>query len=183
MRLFTGLSLPENAAAALGALLERLRTASPGQNWSPAANLHITLNFIGEFPESQLGELRSVLAGLAGAAPQISLRGLGWLPNPHRPRALLVPVRASDALGDLAGRTSAALEPLGVPREEREYRPHVTLARIKSPESLAPVRQVIAGWPTTDFGDFAPAAFHLYQSVTGPRGSVYSILESFPFVP
>jgi 2'-5' RNA ligase len=183
MRLFTGLSLPANAVDALGALLERLRAASPGQNWSPPANLHITLKFIGEFPESQLGELKAALGGLAGVAPRISLRGFGWAPNPHRPRALFVPVRASDALGDLAARTSAAVELLGVPREQREYQPHVTLARIKSPDSLAPARQVLAGWPAADFGDFAPAAFHLYRSVTGPRGSTYTILESFPFVP
>lgn len=183
MRLFTGLSLPASAEEQLGALLARLRAASPGQNWTPQANLHITVKFVGEFPDARLAELKSALAALPRSAPQVTLRGLGWLPNPHRPRVLFVPVRASEALAALARSTDEALGALGVAREPREYQPHVTLARIKAPETLAPARQVIASLPAAEFGEFTPPSFHLYRSLTSPRGSAYSILESYPFAP
>ena len=181
MRLFTGIRLPASQEEQLGELLARLRAESPAQNWSPRENLHITVKFVGEFPEARLGELRPALAGLPAGAPRITLRGLGWLPNPHRPRVLFVPVQATDALAELARRTDAALEELGVARETRAYAPHVTLARIKSTETLGPARQAIAALPSVEFGSFTPEQFHLYQSQTGPRGSVYTIRESFSF--
>ncbi len=179
MRLFAGLDLPDAIQQNLGALIGHLRPAA-AIRWSPAANLHITTKFIGERSSGDLARIEQALAGVRGPAIEITMRGLGWFPNPHNPRILFAAVRSPESLLDLARSTDAALEPAGVAREKRDYKPHLTLARIEERAELAELRQRIAALESDAFGQFTATAFHLYLSQPGPGGSVYSKLASFP---
>lgn len=176
MRLFTGLDLPEREMASLDALLAQLRPLAP-LRWSQAANLHVTTKFIGEWPEARLDELRAALSAVPSPGPvAITLSGLGWFPNPHQPRIFMAAVKAPPELSALAAATEAQVEPLGITREERPYRAHLTLARIAGPADLAALRRAVAGLPSTEFGSFEAGAFHLYLSESGR----YTKLASFP---
>ena len=83
MRLFTGIDLPLDIVRNLESLLDRLRPTAPVK-WSPAANLHITTRFIGEWPAERLPELEDALAAIpaAGAIP-IHVRKLGLEKTAH----------------------------------------------------------------------------------------------------
>lgn len=181
MRLFAGLDLPEGIQQRLARLVEELRPAAR-LRWSPAANLHITTKFIGEWEESRLSELKQCLGAVAGEPIRIGIRGLGWFPNPHNPRVFFAAVRAEESLAALAKATEAALEGVGIAREERPYSPHLTLARIDDRAGLVELRRRVASLTSDDFGEFTAAEFHLYLSRTGPAGSVYSKLATFPLV-
>ena len=176
MRLFTGIDLPERERAALAALIDEFRPLAP-LRWSVAANLHVTTKFIGEWPEPRLHELIEALAAVPVPGPfPISLDGVGWFPNPHQPRIFWVAVKAPPELGALAAATEMELErKLGIAREERPYRPHLTLARINGPADLSGVRRAVAALPSTAFGSFQPSSFHLYSS----EGGQYTKLASF----
>lgn len=179
MRLFTGLDIPERERSALTAVLDQLRPLAP-LRWSPPANLHVTTKFIGEWPEDRLAELKAALSTVPVNGPiGVSLTGLGWIPNPHTPRMFWAIVKAGPKLAELAAAIEGRLEPLGIAREERPYQAHLTLARIKAPMSLGPVRRAIAQLPGADFGSFEATAFHLYLSSAGH----YAKLASFPLVP
>lgn len=181
MRLFTGIDLPEPLAGRLDRLIHDLRPHAPVR-WSKVRNLHITTKFIGEWPEARLEELKGALAALPARAPlTIGLRGLGWFPNPHRPRIFWVAVQGGDPLRALASETETALEALGVAREDREYRPHLTLARIEANVEVAPLRRAVAALPPQDFGEFVAGCQHLYLSETGNGGSRYTKLATVDF--
>jgi 2'-5' RNA ligase len=158
-------------------VLDHLRPAAHAR-WVAAYNLHITTKFIGEWPESRLGELISALQPLGRFSPaEIIVSGLGWLPNPHSPRVLFVGVKADPPLAQLAAATEDAAAALGIARESRAFKPHLTLARIKDTAvPLAPLRQAIAKLEDTDFGTFDADVFHLYLSKPGPAGSIYTQL-------
>ncbi|MBS1828759.1 MAG: RNA 2',3'-cyclic phosphodiesterase [Acidobacteria bacterium] len=181
MRLFVGLDLPDNIKSNLGKLVDALRPTAK-MRWSPVANLHITTKFIGEWPEARLPEMKAALNEIKGIPPfTIDIRGLGWFPNPHRPRVFWAAVRAPEQLVELAAATEAAAFSLGVARETRAYSPHLTLARMPEPAlDLAAMRRAVAALPSDDFGAFDATAFHLYLSKMGPGGSVYSKLATFP---
>jgi 2'-5' RNA ligase len=66
-----------------------------------------------------------------------------------------------------------------VKTEERRYHPHVTLARIKDQSQVAALRGRVAEMSDLEFGEFEVRAFHLYESRTGPRGSVYTKLATY----
>lgn len=181
MRLFVGLDLPESVQLNLEKLVAALRPAAK-LRWSPVGNLHITTKFIGEWPEERLEEMKTALGNVRGIAPfSIAIRGLGWFPNPHRPRVFWAAVRAGEQLAQLAAATEDAAFSLGVAKETRAFAPHLTLARIPDPAvDLAALRRRVASLPTDDFGSFDTTAFHLYLSKMGPGGSVYTKLATFP---
>jgi RNA 2',3'-cyclic 3'-phosphodiesterase len=181
MRLFTAITLPQDVAGSLSQLIERLRPAAR-VHWSPASNLHLTTKFIGEWPKQRLDELNIALQRLPGREPiPIEVRGLGFFPNPHSPRVFWAAVHAGPELETLARITDQALQPLGVPAEQRPFSPHLTLARIKDPVPLQALRQAIASLPATDFGAFVADRFHLYSSQLNPGGSVYTRLSEYSF--
>lgn len=181
MRLFIGLDVPYEMRRNLELLLQLLRPQA-SIAWSSLSNLHITTKFIGEWPPHRLDELKRALESVPRPAPlAIRIRGIGWFPNPHHPRVLYAGIAAPDSLAQLAGDTETACAQLGIPRENRAFHPHLTLARIKPPADLAHLRQVISDLPSSDFGAFTSTEFHLYESRPGPAGSVYTKLSTCSF--
>lgn len=130
----------------------------------PAANLHVTVAFLGSVAESLVGEIRAV----GRAVPvepsfEIVFDEVAFWPKPQ----VLVAASSSPApeAAAIAARLWAGLVPLGIPPDFRPFKPHVTLARKvmkPAPElSLKPVR-----WPVN--------ALTLVESVTDPEGSRYT---------
>jgi 2'-5' RNA ligase len=180
MRLFTGLDLPAAVTASLERVQARLKP-SARIAWSPVANLHITTKFIGEWPEERLHELIGALAALPSRpAIRVSIRRLGFFPNPHAPRVFWCGVEA-EGLPQLAADTDHATATLGVEGEARAYSPHLTLARIKDRIDMRPLERAIAGVGSVEFGEFTADRFYLYRSRLTPSGSVYTKLAEFAF--
>jgi 2'-5' RNA ligase len=180
MRLFVGLDVPSEMRRNLELLLHLLRPKADIQ-WSPMGNLHLTTKFIGEYPDGDLGQLRSALELVYRPGPlKIAIRGLGWFPNPHHPRVFFAGIDAPEGFARLAAETEQACETLGIPAENREFHPHLTLARIRRPTDLAGLRKAVAELPSQDFGAFTATAFHLYRSELRPGGSLYTKLASYP---
>jgi|SRR5579871_2216171 len=182
MRLFTAIDISDDVRNHLERLLTHLRPAAH-LKWSPIYNLHITMKFIGEWPESELDQLKIALSCVPKrAAFSIDVRGLGWFPNPHHPRVFWAGVQAGPALEELAHAIEAALVPLGVPNEDRDFSPHLTLARIKQPVPLQTLRQAVTDMESVDFGAFTATSFSLYRSQPGSAGSIYTKLSEYSFV-
>ncbi len=143
-------------------------------------NLHITTKFIGEWEEERLEELRAALEEIEPVGTiEIAVRGLGWFPSERAPRVFWAGIEAAPGLAELARRTQERLARLGVPIERRKYSPHLTLARIKGPVNLTPLRSAVAALPSTEFGSFVADRFHLYLSELTPAGSIYTALDEF----
>ena len=187
MRLFVALEIPSAVRDNLAALIEELRVADAAgakhkARWVRAENLHVTLKFIGNVDTSKLDAIRAGLAEVSsGSAVELRFRGLGFFPNEKRPRVLWAGIDASADLAPLAARLDARLEKLGIPRETREFAPHLTLARFDSPgisdKLLAAARENV----TREFGAFRISEFHLFESKTRPAGAEYMRLSSFSF--
>jgi RNA 2',3'-cyclic 3'-phosphodiesterase len=179
MRLFTAIDISADVTEALRAFVSRLRsTAEIG--WSPVENLHVTTKFIGDWPEQRLDEMKHVLASVpVNGMIEIAVKGLGWFPNAHRPRVFWAGIEGGEPLRDLARATEQALAGLGVPVEEREYSPHLTLARIRETVALDSLHKALASFPAGcgfDFGSFRATQFFLYLSA----GGKYAQLAGFP---
>src|SRR5258708_14367603 len=124
MRLFCGIDLPEDIRERLERLLMHLRPAAH-LKWSPVYNLHITLKFIGEWPEEKLPQLEAALRSMPRRDPiPLEVRGLGWYPNPKNPRVFSAGVPDTDALTILAHATESGLDPLGTANETQPFAPN-----------------------------------------------------------
>lgn len=179
MRLFTGISLPQEVLDRLGGVLAELHETAE-LNWSVVDNLHITTKFIGEWPESRLDELKGALAAAEASGPiDIRIARFGYYPNPHKPRVLFAGVHAGPELPALAHRIDEACAGPGCQREERPYSPHVTLGKIRN-APIGSLRERIAAMDDQEFGSFTAREFHLYLSTSGLHGSVYTKIASYP---
>lgn len=182
MRLFVAIDIPEEVKARLEAFVDRLRPTAK-LTWSPVRNLHVTTKFIGEWPESKLGEIEQALAAVRPPGlVEIAVRGWGWFPNEKNPRVFWAGIEAGDSLRQLADDTERKVAKLGVPVEDRGFHPHLTLARRRTPVPLEKLRQTLAAGEEDpsrhEFGSFQAACFYLYLS----QGGKYTRLREFSLV-
>ena len=147
-----------------------------------AESIHVTLKFIGHVEETQLSAIKDSLANVKLSGPiEIAFRNFGFFPNERRPRVFWLGIEAGPNLAELAASISSTLEPVGIPREERTFRPHLTLARFKTEEGLPKLREIVAPLAHQSFGNTVATQFHLYESVLNPGGAVHTKLASYPF--
>lgn len=140
--------------------------------------MHITTVFIGNWPEERLPELKTTLAqAKADGSIQVNIRRIGWLPNPRFPRVLYAGIEASEPLASLAANTQKLLEPLGIKPEDRIYRPHLTLARVRDRPDLGLLKATLKETEYADIGSFRATSFFLYLS----KDDKYTKLAEFPF--
>ncbi len=182
MRLFVALDIPDEVGSALATLAAKLRDAYPHARWARIEGLHVTLKFIGETSPEKAPAIKVALGSLPSrSAFTMTFRGLGFFPNERRPRVLWAGVAAGPELAALAAGVETALATLGLPREERAFSPHLTLARFDSPGRLDALHAAIEKAGPLEFGAATAQEFHLYQSVLKPGGAEYTRLATFPF--
>lgn len=190
MRLFVGLDIDEPIRQRIVAYMDELRRVAPDVRWVAPASLHVTLKFIGEFSDQRVTDVNKALSGVGGQTFELFFKGCGFF-TPRAPRVFWVGIEAGYELRALALAVEAALVPLGIAREEREFSPHLTLARTGSgrPQgspadrhkpTMQELKARVSAKPAPDFGTMLAREFFLYQSKLSPRGAQYTKLERFP---
>lgn len=191
MRLFVALEIPKQTRDALRAMIAPFAPICRGARWSRPEGMHLTLKFIGEVSSEKAESIRAELRAVGRFSPvEIAFRGAGFFPNARHPRVFWAGVEAGTTLAVLAAGIERRLEPLGIPRETREFRPHLTLARFKSEEGLPALHAALAKLEKEraaasglgmDFGRGTFEEFHLIESKLHPQGAAYATLETFRF--
>jgi 2'-5' RNA ligase len=181
MRQFLALEIPEEVREALAGLKRDLEPRGRGWRFLRPESIHLTLRFFGEVPPADDAEHRTTWAEAVRGHPPVELLldGVGVFPSPGRPRVLWVGLRdetAAPGLAALAGDLEQAARQRGFRAEERAFRPHLTLARVR--------RGARATAPPAD-ASIEPLRFRcdevvLFRSVLDPAGARYTVLSRFP---
>ena len=183
IRAFVAILLDEAVRAAVAAVVERLRPLGGSVAWVPVANLHLTLQFLGEQPEERLAAAEAALDDAAARTAPIetALHGIGAFPGLEQPRILWVGL-AQGALEvrALQARVAEALAREGFPREERPWHPHLTIGRVHDDrrwrrEAGPALRQALAQAAGTRFGTLRISEVALMRSDLSPRGARYTL--------
>ena len=184
MRLFVALAISNGVREAIAALIRELQPLDDSWKWVRAENLHVTLKFLGEISLDKLEGIRVALRGVGCPWPiAVNFAALGFFPDERRPRVLWVGMEASQSLPALAAAIDDALAKVGVPREERDFTPHLTLARSKRGKLSPELKQELARHSAGQFGGMSASAFRLVESRLKSTGAEYTTLESFPGAP
>ena len=181
MRLFVALEIPRVVRDNLATLINDLRTAAPKTRWVRPESIHVTLKFIGEVPPEKVADIRGALSGVSSEhAAELSFHGLGFFPNAKRPSVLWAGIDASPNLQSLARDIERSLEKLGFPREQRDFTPHLTLARFNEPRPQPALQAAVEKQADQSLGRFEVAEFFLFESKLSPQGAKYRKLAAFP---
>ena len=171
MRLFVALDLPADVRAALSAWADE--AAPPAVRRVPAANLHVTLAFLGSRSSEEAAAAGALLSALARPLEELCTAGALWLP-PRRPGVLTVALGSDEALAGLQAELVAALTAaIGFQPERRRFRPHVTVGRVARGTRINTRRELAPAAPALRF---RPRTLTLYRSRTGPQGARYEPL-------
>jgi RNA 2',3'-cyclic 3'-phosphodiesterase len=183
MRLIVALDFPDAVREAIRDLMAKLKPLCKDARWVRPESMHVTLKFIGHIADDKFEPIVRALGDVHSDAPvEMNFRGVGFFPTERRPRVCWCGIETSSNLAELAKNIERALVSLKIEAENREYVPHLTLARLDSARGAEKLLAAAAELKSLDFGSSREAEFHLFQSVLKRTGAEYSKLRSFPFV-
>jgi len=187
MRLFIALDIDDSIRERIARFEQGVSCFAPDARWQKPESLHVTLKFIGEQPESAVEGIKQALSTIPASAIEIQFRSYGFFPTAKSARVFWIGIEAGPQLATLAVAIDERMSSLGIPKEERAFSPHLTLAR-GAGRSASPRRtktdgpnrvfqrlqEKLAVLPTPEFGTMTARGFFLYQSQLSPKGSKYT---------
>ena len=183
MRLFLAVTLPDDVRDSIGRATAEVRATVTGVRWVRPELLHLTVKFLGERADGDErrleGALRSPLVRVPGC--EATIRGAGAFPNFRRPRVVWLGMHPLAPLAAMARQVDDALVPLGIQRESRPFRGHITLGRVEhvlatnDAASLERTVNALRDTWTVPVRDVA-----LVHSTLARGGPTYRVLERFP---
>jgi RNA 2',3'-cyclic 3'-phosphodiesterase len=192
MRLFLALDIPDAIRDRISRFVEGVSGFAPDARWAKPESLHVTLKFIGEQPDSAVEQISHALSPIESSAPEIHFRGYGFFPTAKSARVFWIGMESTPQLAALAATIDDKMPALGIPKEDRAFSPHLTLARSSggsgSPRrtkkdgpnsTFQRLQEKLAALSTPEFGTMTPRSFFLYQSQLSPKGSKYTKLSEF----
>jgi len=189
MRLFVGIEISPAVITATIELIAQPRAASARLaprsriTWVTAERLHITIRFIGHVDDMRVEEIRAVLAPPLAMDPfSLAITGVGTFPPKGSPRVVWAGLAGGrEQLRAIESTVSERLERAGVPREERPYNPHLTLARVRDAAGLPPA-PFVGSLHDISLGTTSVDAITLFESRGSPKGPTYVALARTPLI-
>lgn len=181
LRLFCAVELPEGVRAQAARYIASLREAAPSvrASWDREEKLHLTLKFFGDTAQGRVADLIEALRRAASLSQpfELSISGTGAFPPSGLPRVLWLGVTdPSGQLNNLHTHIEVECARLGFARERRRFNPHLTIARLRSPEGA---KQLSSLHKRLEFQTpaFRVTQIVLIKSELAPHGSTHTTLE------
>lgn len=183
-RVFCAVEVPEQVRQRVLQHIERLKDAVPAAkaSWSRDANLHLTLKFLGEIPQTSVLDFSNAASrAVAGLAPfSIRLQETRIFPKHGQPRVLWIGVNdLSGKLGELQARLEEESAQAGFKKDDRPFQPHLTVARLRQPRHA---RTLAAKHKQMEFepAEIALSELLVIKSELSGKGSKYTVVSRHP---
>jgi len=158
-----------------------LKLNIPGARWVDRDQLHLTLKFIGEVKDQSLNDIRDNLSEILMEKFLLKIKGVGFFPPGNSPKVLWAGLEKQPELTRLRNKIDTNLNSLGIKRGGGKFRPHITLARLKSSNISRVLEFLKVNNPfLTEL--FQVKEFSLYSSRLYPDGAVHSLEAVYPLV-
>ncbi len=186
LRLFVAVDLPEDVREALHSLQSDLRQRElSGLRWVRPEGVHLTLKFLGDTPAGRVAAIEGALAtALLGTEPfRLALGAPGTFGGRRGPRVVWLDITGDvQRLRGVQAAVEGAMVGVGFAPEERQYSPHLTLARVPQPPRPGTAERVSRALEAVEppRAEFEVREIVLIRSRLQPGGAVYERLAGFP---
>ena len=181
IRAFIAIELPANIIDALKKIQDELKDGSNKVAWGKPENIHLTIKFLGDIEAGKIDGITGLLedAAAKNRSFAISVKGTGAFPKTDNPRVLWVGIEDNKNLLPLYNNLEEGLESLGLKKEERSFKPHLTLGRVKLLSDKKLFKKRIEKYKDINLGQFTAEGICLFQSKLTPNGAVYVKLKEY----
>jgi RNA 2',3'-cyclic 3'-phosphodiesterase len=173
-RLFSGIEIPPSIAMSLTIL----RSGLNGARWIDPENYHVTLRFIGDVDGASARDFADALAEIDAPAFELTFEGLGSFGG-RKPHAIWAGISRTPELEALQRAHERAAREAGLPPETRNFKPHVTLARLRGARSDI-VASYLERQGALFLQPFRVDHFALFSARPSIGGGPYVVEESYP---
>ncbi|TRZ80038.1 RNA 2',3'-cyclic phosphodiesterase [bacterium] len=184
MRAFIAITLPENINKKLSSVQDRLKKSNADVKWVSAANIHITLRFLGDIDKKTTSLISEVIRETSKhhARFDISISRIGVFPSLLHPQTIWVGIdKGSPACMILQNQIEICAEKFGIKKEARAFLPHLTLGRVRSQKNKHALIKILEKEKDFSITTKIPVnKIVLFSSLITQQGPVYSSLEEFP---
>ena len=181
MRTFIAIEIPDDIKKKLSETQQRLKEPGVEASWTRPEGIHLTLKFLGEIPETRIPDIMNgIRQSVEGRGPfRLVAGGVGSFPNPRNARVVWVGLSGdTDKLVWIQAALEEAIAHLGMDREKREFKPHLTLARIKYIRFRDKWLKSLEEIKDLNLGGFDVSAISLMRSELKRTGAVYTEIGS-----
>ena len=185
IRAFLAIEPPEDILQKISGLQEKLKREIRGKiSWAKPPGQHLTLKFFGDISTEDVKNIcATVQKQIVSELPlNLKIEKLGVFPDDRRPRVLWCGVMGdAERLSLFQKKLDGDFAAIGFPAEERPFRSHLTLARIKDWRDLMGMNEALQKYNAFTAGEFTCKELILFQSNLTPQGAVYTKLAEFAF--
>ena len=183
IRAFLAIEPSENVLQAMVRLQEKLKREIGGRiSWTRPQGQHLTLKFFGDISVDDVTNISEVVKTRVAADWSLTLiiEKLGVFPDARKPRVLWCGISGdASRLAALQKQLDDDFTGIGFPAEDRPFRPHLTLGRIKDPHGLTGLDVAMKKHSAFAAGEFTSKELILFQSQLTPQGALYTRLAEF----
>ncbi len=179
MRLFIALPLPGKVEEELGRMIFLLKQKGGSVKWVTPKNIHLTMKFLGDTEENLVDSIKEQIDAIARdfAPVETVITRLGAFPNLSRPRVIWAGLDKNiETLAEISAKVEMAVQTLGFEREERRFKAHLTLGRVRQPAGLDNLTGYMKSLDVPEMS-FRLDRMVLFRSTLTPRGPVYDRLH------
>lgn len=184
IRTFIAIDLPEPVQQVLDRFERELKKSDAGVTWVKPDRIHLTLKFLGNVSPEQIPQIQAALQGVSQTVPPFRLQpsGCGAFPSLRQMRVVWVGLRGDDdSLNRLKQGVEAATAPLGFEPEDRPFKAHLTLGRVRGRQRLQVLQEILMANQSFEAEAFDVDEVVLYKSELRPDGALYTPLFRAPF--
>jgi 2'-5' RNA ligase len=183
IRAFLAIEPADNILQALSTLQEKLKREVSGRiSWTKPQGQHLTLKFFGDISAEDVKNICSAVENRIASVSFLNLKieKLGVFPDERRPRVIWCGVAGDlEKLSELQKQLDSDFASIGFPIEDRSFRAHLTLGRIKESQGLTKISEALTKHDAFVAGVFECRELILFQSKLLPQGAVYTKLAEF----
>jgi len=184
LRSFLAIEIPKVILENIEKLQKDLKSSHADIKWVDPEKIHLTVKFFGNIEESKIEPIiKSVESVTKTFSPfKLSVKGIGGFPNLKSPRVIWIGVIDEDGvLAKFQAQLETHFEKIGFEAEQRDFRPHLTLGRMKSLKRKDELINRIERFKDNDFGVFKVERVILFKSDLTKEGPIYTALKEVRF--
>lgn len=143
--------------------------------WTSVDNIHITLAFLGNTEEKEIKNISSMLKEECGGSGkfELILKGSGLFRKLEDPRIIWIGIEPSEKILQLKISIFNGLKRLSIKIEDRPFRPHLTIGRIKNINDKETLKTLIGQFQGSEIQTIPVNEVILYESILLQPGPVY----------